>query len=236
MRVLIVAATGAEAAPVTAKLQPEEAASHRMTRYTRGGHDINLLVSGVGLVATAANVSKALGADRYDFALNIGVCGSFDTSLPPGTAVHIVSDCLAELGAEDDDEFVAAQELGLVGANEFPFRDGQLVGLPPPPNAALDRLPRVRGISVSTVHGRESSIAAVVRRLNPQVESMEGAAFVYACLIHNVPSAQVRVVSNVVERRNRNAWKLAESIDTLATTTLAILDRASDFAEAPSDK
>ena len=35
----------------------------------------------------------------------------------------------------------------------------------------------------------------------------------YACLIHGVPFAQVRAVSNVVERRNRDAWKLAEAIE-----------------------
>ena len=38
---------------------------------------------------------------------------------------------------------------------------------------------------------------------------MEGAAFMYACLIAGVPFAQVRAVSNRVERRNRAAWDLA---------------------------
>ena len=33
---------------------------------------------------------------------------------------------------------------------------------------------------------------------------MEGAAFMYACLIQGVPFAQVRAVSNIVERRNRD--------------------------------
>lgn len=216
MRLLIVAATGAEIAAVNTKLR----------EHMYRGHHVDTVVTGVGLVATAAHVSKALSEHRYDVALNVGVCGSFDPALPPGTAVHVVSDCLAELGAEDGDNFLTAQELGLVGPDEFPFSGGHLVGVLPPPNAALDRLPRVRGISVSTAHGRESSIAAVVRRLDPQVESMEGAAFVYACLIHKVPSAQVRVVSNVVERRNRGAWKIAEAIETLGTTTLAILDQA----------
>ena len=44
---------------------------------------------------------------------------------------------------------------------------------------------------------------------------MEGAAFMYACLIHEVVFAQVRAVSNVVERRNRDAWKMAEAIGSL---------------------
>ena len=67
------------------------------------------------------------------------------------------------------------------------------------------------GITVNTVHGAEGSIAAVVERFKPQVESMEGAAFMYACLVHDVRFAQVRAVSNVMERRDRARWKVSEA-------------------------
>jgi futalosine hydrolase len=140
--------------------------------------------------------------------------------------VHVVSDRLAELGAEDDDAFLSIQELTLLGENEFPFRGGRLVNATPPSNAALARLPAVDGITVNTVHGNERSIAAVARRFNPQVESMEGAAFMYSCLVHGLPFAQVRAVSNVVERRNRGAWKLADAIGNLGEAALDILDHA----------
>ena len=73
-----------------------------------------------------------------------------------------------------------------------------------------------KGITVNTVHGSQQSIAAVVRRFKPQVESMEGAAFMYSCQVHDVPFAQVRAVSNMVETRNREAWKMTEAIDHLA--------------------
>jgi futalosine hydrolase len=53
---------------------------------------------------------------------------------------------------------------------------------------------------------------------------MEGAAFMYACLIHEVPFAQVRAVSNVVERRNRSAWKMADAIESLGAAALRILE------------
>ena len=39
-----------------------------------------------------------------------------------------------------------------------------------------------------------------------------------------VPCAQVRAVSNYVERRNRAAWKMGEAIDSLNATGLAILE------------
>ena len=40
---------------------------------------------------------------------------------------------------------------------------------------------------------------------------------------HLVPFAQVRAVSNIVERRNRGAWRLAEAIDSLAEAARRIL-------------
>ena len=73
------------------------------------------------------------------------------------------------------------------------------------------------------MHGSEQSIACVVERFSPDVESMEGAGFMYACLIHGVPFAQVRGVSNVVERRNRAAWKLDVAINELGAATWELL-------------
>jgi futalosine hydrolase len=169
------------------------------------------------MVATSAWCSRVVAQTRYDVALNAGVCGSFDPALAPGTVVHVVADRIAELGAEDDETFLSIAELNLPCEHEF-------VNAVPPSNAVLSRLPAVTGITVNTVHGNARSIAAVMRRFKSQVESMEGAAFMYACLIHHLPFAQVRAVSNLVDTRNRDAWKMADAIDNLGRTTLGILD------------
>jgi futalosine hydrolase len=203
MRILVVAATVQE---IPSLLPPG-----------RTDPRIEVLLTGVGMVATAAHCSRALARARFDVALNLGVCGTFDRAIPLGTVVHVVSDRVAELGVEDGDRFVALSELGL-GA------DGELVNAAPPANPTLARLPRVRGITVNTVHGSDASIAAVRARFNPQVESMEGAAFAYACGINGVPYAQVRAVSNVVERRDRDAWRLDLAVRALSDAAQDILD------------
>ena len=219
MRILVVAATDPEIAPIVGRMYSTPTGDTCVDTYTHGAHEVDVLITGVGMVATAVWCSRALMLASYDLALNFGVCGSFDRFLDPGTVVHVVSDRLAELGAEDDERFLTFEELQLPGESEF-------VNLDPPSNPALDELPTVTGITVNTVHGSERSVAAVTQRFNAQVESMEGAAFMSACLIHKVAFAQVRAVSNFVERRNRESWKMADAIRNLNSTAMRILNQA----------
>ena len=223
MRILIVAATDAELACLGESLGAGRRSRQRVVAHTLGSRDLHLLTTGVGMVATASWCARALAESPYDLAINIGLCGSFDPLLLPGTVVHVVSDCLAELGAEDGDRFLTLHQLGLEDRADARLGGVAFVNDQPPDIAALERLPKVRGITVNTVHGNEPSIAAVVERLGPQVETMEGAAFMYACLMHQVPFAQVRAVSNLVERRNRPAWKVRDAIDALSRAALDVV-------------
>jgi futalosine hydrolase len=224
VRVLVVAATLAEVSPFVAGLSRIGDPGPRVKRYQSTGHEIDVLVCGVGMVATAAWCSRVLTGGRFDLALNLGVCGSFRTALQPGAVVHVVSDRLVELGTEDGDAFLPVDEMGLLRKDEFPFKDGRLVNEAPPPLALLTTLQPVDGITVNTVHGNDRSIRDVTERFHPDVETMEGAAFMYSCLIHDVPFAQLRAVSNIVERRNRPAWKLDEAIAALNTTARRVLE------------
>jgi futalosine hydrolase len=219
MRVLIAAATAMEIAPLVASLHFAASRGQRLNGYSHAGHDVDVLVTGVGMVATAAWTARVLAETRYDLALNFGVCGSFNHAFPPGSVVHVLSDRIAELGAEDGDRFLSIDEIGLPAEDTF-------VNAAVPANAALGKLPIAKGITVNTVHGSGASIATVVRRFNPDIESMEGAGFMFACRIHGTVCAQIRAVSNLVEKRNREAWKLDEAIAALARAALEILDAA----------
>lgn len=222
MRLLLVAATSAEVQPTVDRLSGPSPLSSRLTQFSYRHHQIDVLVTGVGMVATGVWCARMLAETRFDLALNVGVCGSFNPMFPPGTVVHVVSDRLTELGAEDGQAFLTIEDLGLLGEDEPPFRSGRLVNTTP--HLALARLPHARGITVNTVHGHEPSIAAIVDRWSPDVESMEGAAFMYACITAGVPFAQVRAVSNLVERRNRANWKMTEAIAHLTETVTKVIE------------
>ena len=198
----------------------------RSASYRFGDHDVDVLTTGVGMIATAAWCSRTFAAEHYDLALNVGLCGSFDASLAAPDVVHVTADRIAELGAEDGDDFLTIHQLQLLGENDFPFDGGLLVNTNPPPLPSLATLRSVTGITVNTVHGNERTIAAVRDRYDPDVESMEGAAFMYASLIAGVPFAQVRAVSNAVVRRNRGAWKIGEAIRALGEQSVTLLESA----------
>jgi futalosine hydrolase len=224
VRILLVAAVAAELTPLLSKLGAASTPPPRRSRYAYRSHDVDVLLTGVGMVAAAAWCSRALTEQHYDLALNVGVCGSFDPAFEPGAVVHVIKDRIAELGAEDGDRFLPLVELGLLDQDRQPFAREELINAAPPRIGPLDALPAVAGITVNTVHGDERSILAVVQRFRPQVETMEGAAFMYACMIHDLPFAQIRAVSNLVERRNRPAWRMPLAIDRLAVVTLRLLE------------
>jgi futalosine hydrolase len=226
MRILVVTATPFEIQPLVSKMRHVSDTGMRTTAYRFRDHDVDVLTSGVGMVATSAWCSRACAGEHYDLAVNFGLCGSFDPSLTPGTVVHVTADRFSELGAEDGDSFLSLHELNLLGENDFPFEAGMLVNAAPPPLEPLAELQSVAGITVNTVHGNERTIDAVRARYQPEVESMEGAAFMYSCLVAGVPFAQVRAVSNGVERRNRSAWKIEPAVAALGAVAVRLLESA----------
>jgi futalosine hydrolase len=223
VRVLIVSATRAEVAPLVGALgSPHE--RERFIIGDIGAHRVHVLATGIGMVSTAVWCTRAFAAAQYDVALDLGVCGSFNPEFGPGAVVHVVRDRLAELGFEDGMAFRTFAEIGLCDPEPHPFAAGEVVNEQVPPLSGLAALPAVSAITVNTVHGDPASIAAVVERCRPDVESMEGAAFMYASRVAGVQFAQVRAVSNRVERRNRAAWDLPGAIAALNRMTLSLLD------------
>jgi futalosine hydrolase len=174
----------------------------------------SLLITGVGLTATAYHLGRILVMNSFEKALNVGVAGALDSSIPLGSVVEVIADEFADMGAEDHDEFISLFKMNLLELNESPFIDGKLV--PMGGWQAEGNLPKVTSASVNTVHGNAEHILHFKNRCSAQIESMEGAAFFYACAMAGVSSMQIRAISNDVEPRNRDHWKMKEAISALS--------------------
>lgn len=212
MNLLIVAATEFEIAPLLTHFTKTN------RNYTYQQHCIQVLVTGVGMVATTHYVTKTVAHNKFDVVLNIGIAGSFNAQYAIGSVVNVTQDCLAELGAENDTAFIPMDTLGFVPRNELII--DALFNLY---NRSLAQLPRVKGITVNTVHGNAHSIAKVQQLYSPDVETMEGAAVLYVCAMQQQLVVQLRAISNRVEVRNTANWNVALAITNLTTEVLNVI-------------
>ncbi|HSN50370.1 MAG TPA: hypothetical protein VLR52_03985, partial [Bacteroidales bacterium] len=64
----------------------------------------------------------------------------------------------------------------------------------------------------------------IIKHWNPDIESMEGAAFFYACFMENVRCMQIRSISNRVEERDKSRWNLDLAFKNLNKTLLNLLN------------
>jgi futalosine hydrolase len=213
MKILLVAATKAEIDPFLTHFSFRE-----LLPYDKsfGNFQVKVLISGVGMVPTAFCVGKALSEHRFDLAINVGIAGSFTDKLIPGDVCQVNEDTFTELGAEDGDEFLSIEKLGL-GKSTYFSKPNLLF-----PN--LINLKSVKAITVNKVHGNEKSISNILTRFNPAIESMEGAAFFYACEQSKTSCIQIRSISNKVERRNRDNWQIGLAIKNLNDTLIKLFE------------
>jgi futalosine hydrolase len=172
--------------------------------------NFDLLITGVGMVATAFALGKHLSS-KYNLVVNFGIAGSFDRDMALGTVLNITEDTFAELGAENGDEFLTISDLGF-GENHYTSKIQKSV-----------TLPIAKGITVNCVTGSEKSIKNLIKRLNPATESMEGAAVFYASKQLNIDCLQIRSISNYVEPRNKDNWKIGLAIKNLNDWAIAFV-------------
>lgn len=208
MNILIVSATEFEVKPLLDFLEitsPTIDINHANIDFTE--KKISVLISGVGMVNTALMLGKNL-SNNYDLVLNVGVCGAFDTNLEFGQLVNVTEDILSELGAEDGDSFLTYDELNLPGKHIFNNNWHYS-------NSLINSFKKVKGITVNTIHGNDTSIEKVKKLYKPDVESMEGAAFFASCSGITGNCIQIRTISNYVEKRDKSKWQMSLAIQNL---------------------
>ena len=171
--------------------------------------DCDVIVTGVGMVNTTFSLTKMLSEKDYDLVINMGVSGSFSDGIKIGDVVEVIEDNLSEIGFENGNSF-----------SEFTnFRIENSFNVDEKTN-----LKKAKGITVNTVHGNEKTITEIISRLNPDVESMEGAACFMVCEQFEIPCIQIRAISNKVEKRNTENWNLDLAISNLNTEVEKIID------------
>ncbi|PJA07907.1 MAG: futalosine hydrolase [Flavobacteriales bacterium CG_4_10_14_0_2_um_filter_32_8] len=224
MKILIVSATYLEIEPLLLQFRLEQEVNQKLKSYSYKNHQIDVLIPGVGMTCTAYWLGKTLATQLYDIALNFGLAGSFDEKITIGDVVHVTSDQISELGAEDGESFLSLIDMDLINDEDYSLTHTKMENSILPKNTVINQLKKVSGITVNTTHGAQISIQKIKKLFAPQIESMEGAAFLYACLLEGISCAQIRVISNKVEKRNKENWNIPLAVKNLCSTALQILN------------
>jgi len=223
MRILLVSATFGETKIVYNKLKLIEKKDGFFSRHQLGKKEIDILITGVGIASTAYQLGKILSTNKYDFAINFGIAGSFNKSLKLGDVVNVESDIISELGAENENSFLKFNELNLskniIDKSIWNSKNKNKIS-----NIEILKLPKVNGITVNTVHANKNSINKVIELYKPDIETMEGAPFLHICNTEKIKCAQIRSISNYVEERNIDNWKIDLAIKNLNDVALKILN------------
>ncbi|MEI6050765.1 MAG: futalosine hydrolase [Bacteroidota bacterium] len=179
--------------------------------------EISLLIAGVGSIATAWAMKQWLSVnEKPDLAINAGIAGSYNNDIETGDVVMPVYDCFADAGIEDGENFLTLYEAGLANDDEFPFRKGFLIADTRYSVQMKNILKPVRAITVNTATGNEATRIKLLKKFNPDIETMEGATFFYICSKENISFLALRAISNRVETRDKSKWNITLALDNLS--------------------
>jgi futalosine hydrolase len=228
MNLLLVSATLFEVRPFINRLSPAGTGTDPLFRFRMNHHTVDLLIPGVGMLMTAYHLGRQLASSNYDFAVNAGIAGSFRPEIPIGSVVEVTEDCVTELGAEEEGGIVSFFELGLMDPDAHPYRRGKLVNDLPIRVPALEKLRMVTGSTVNTIHGSADGVKRVRNQSAADVETMEGAAFLFACLSAGIPSTQIRSISNFVDERDKAKWDVKLALKNLNDVLKEVVSEIAD--------
>ncbi len=211
MKILLIAATEAEITPFIKHI--EACWEHKNNRFLyKDDIELEYVITGVGMLVTTYALTKKLQNRQYDLVLQVGIAGSYDRSLKLGDVVWVKSEQLADLRVEDHDEYIDVFELGLIEKDAYPFTGSKLLNKDDYERIHVEEIIGVDAITVNTVTGKGSSIKHMCKKYQCEIESMEGAALHYVCLMEGVAFLQLRGISNYVEPRNKDAWDIETAI------------------------
>jgi futalosine hydrolase len=215
MYYVIICSTTREIEPFLKAKQAKEIGADELYSYATPEYDrVDIVISGAGILPLTYRYTRYLSAfSRPDMAIQVGIAGSFDESLTPGTLLEVASEVLTDYGAEErNGTLLNMFDMGLWKYDAFPFNKlGEIEN----PQCIFEDLPKVKSATVNLSTGTEQTIGRIRGKYDVQTENMEGAAFFYVSLLQKVKFAQLRAISNKVEPRNKEAWQIDKAIKAL---------------------
>lgn len=210
MKVVITAATAMEIEPF------------RVLEDNFEGIAIDYLLTGVGAILTTFALERYISNSSPALLIQIGIAGAYGDKPKVGSAVAVFEESMSDLGVFEKNGYKDAFDMGLIEKNKFPFLNSVLRN----PNESMfskSSLPLVRGMGVNEISTSPAKIKLFREIYGADIESMEGNAFHYVCLMNKIPFIQLRGISNKVGERNKSLWEINKSLTSVLDATNNLL-------------
>jgi futalosine hydrolase len=185
-------------------------------------NNVQLAVTGVGITITAYRLTRLLLQNNFNLVLNMGIAGSFLQNVGIGNIVVVEEEIFGDWGVHTPNGYRTVFEENIV-KNALPFINGDLKCNYISTHPELNKYKKVKSVTVNAASGERTQIEVLHNKFNPDIESMEGAAFFYVCMVENVPFIEIRSISNMVEERNKTKWNIPLAIDNLTKAVKSFL-------------
>ena len=172
--------------------------------------NIKTCVTGIGSVATTYNLLLFIQNEKPDFLIQAGIAGCFDNTVSLSSFFTIEKDCFADLGVMENNEWIDMFDIGLIDSDSRPYENSWLINNTQ--TTLFKNENRVTGITVNEITTAASRNNSWLNKYEATLESLEGAAFHYVCLMQGIPFLQVRTVSNYVGERDKTKWETEKAI------------------------
>ena len=204
MQILVVSATDTEIQGLRDKFPEQE-----------------ILITGVGAPQTILQLCKRFSQSDYQAVIQVGIAGSFKESLANGEVVAVYRDRFADLGVVEKDQIEDLVEKGLASSAHSPYSAGWKVNS----SSLIEKiaLKKVSAVTVNLVGNTPELTRMISEKYNPEIETMEGAAFHFSCTEYRQPFLQLRAISNTIGERDKSRWKIKEAIENLNRELLRVI-------------
>ena len=166
-------------------------------------------VLGMGILNFSTNLTYLIGNAKqrgiqFTAVYILGVCGAY-----PGRGIDVLdvvrvdSECVGDMGYQEKDGSFSPfpSDVRATAAEHAP--------------AHLRNLKSAVGLTVNCCTGTEELALLRSKMFDADIENMEGAAGIAACMAHNTPVFEIRSVCNMATTRDRASWKFQEALAAL---------------------
>ncbi len=211
MKILITAATDFELSVPQQKIKSSK------------NREVIFASTGVGMLATAVSLMKLIYEQKPDFIIQMGIAGCFNVKEKLGNVYLVEEEVLGDVGVVENGKWKDVFDLGLVKSNTKPFKKKGLLNSNINKYNHLD-LPIVKGVTVNQISSDNNHIQQLIKKYNPSIETMEGAALHYVCSLYKISFLQIRATSNYVGERDKTKWKMKLALNNLSKSVIAIIN------------